>query len=101
MLQSSWACEPRLPSLSSGAQGPQLLKSAHLKPMLQNKRGHLNEKPAHHNKQQPCLPQLEKACVQQQRPSAAKNREITILKIIRLNEITDGKAEKHVQMLAL
>ncbi|KAJ8779787.1 hypothetical protein J1605_012274 [Eschrichtius robustus] len=33
------------------AQVPQLLKPAHLEPMLHNKRSHHNEKPVHCNKE--------------------------------------------------
>ena len=32
---------------------PQLLKSAHLEPVLRNKRSHRNEKPAHLNEEEP------------------------------------------------
>ena len=37
------------------ARMPQLLKPAHLEPVLRNKRSHCNEKPAHHNEEQPPL----------------------------------------------
>ena len=37
------------------AHVPQLLKTAHLEPVLRNKRSHFNEKPAHHNEEQPPL----------------------------------------------
>ena len=37
------------------AREPQLLKPAHLEPMLPNKRSHRNKKPAHHNEEQPPL----------------------------------------------
>ena len=33
----------------------QLLKPVHLEPVLRNKRSHYNEKPAHHNKEEPPL----------------------------------------------
>ena len=33
-----------------------------------------NEKPAHHNEEEAYLPQLQKACVQQGGPRAAKNK---------------------------
>ena len=42
---------PQLLSLRSGAREPQLLKPAHLEPMLHNKRSHRNEKPAHRNEE--------------------------------------------------
>ena len=37
------------------AQVPQLLKAAHLVPMLHNKRSYHSEKPVHHNEEQPLL----------------------------------------------
>ena len=36
---------------SNKARVPQLLKPAHLEPMLRNKRSHRNEKPMHHNEE--------------------------------------------------
>ena len=33
-----------------------------------------NQKPTHHNEEQPYLPQLQKACVHQGGPCAAKNK---------------------------
>ena len=44
-----------------------------LEPVLCNKRGHCS-RPMRHRKEQPCTMQLEKAHVQQQRPSMAKNK---------------------------
>ena len=38
--------------------------------------GHCKKKPVHHSEQQPRSPKLEKACMQQQRPSATKNKQI-------------------------
>ena len=69
---------PQLLSLRSRAREPQLLKSARLEPVLRNKRGHRNEKPAHHNEEQ--RPphrrslQLEKAHAQERSPHTAKNK---------------------------
>ena len=54
-----------------------------LEPGLRNKGNHSNEKPAHHNEEYPCSLQLEKACVQQQRPNAAKNKLIKRKKLKR------------------
>ena len=51
----------------------QLLMPAYLKPMFCNKRSHQNEKLSTVMKSSPSSPQLEKAHMQQQRPSAAKN----------------------------
>ena len=42
---------PQLLSLHSRAREPQLLKPAHLEPMLRNKRSHHSEKPAHCNEE--------------------------------------------------
>ena len=50
----------------------QLPKPVSLEPVLHNKRSHSNDKPA--TKSRPCSPQLEKACVQQRRPNATKNK---------------------------
>ena len=46
-----WACTLEPMSHSYWAHVPQLLKPAHLKPMLRNKRSHHNEKPAHCNEE--------------------------------------------------
>ena len=45
----AWALEPA--SHNYLAHVPQLLKPAHLEPMLLNKRSHRSEKPAHHNEE--------------------------------------------------
>ena len=47
MPRSNKARAPQLLSLHSRAREPQLLKPAHLEPVLRNKRSHRNEKPAH------------------------------------------------------
>ena len=65
---------PQLLSLRSRAHMPQLLKLTRLEPVLHNKRSHRNEKPVHHNEEQPRSLQLEKACAQQRRPNAAKTK---------------------------
>ena len=46
-----WACALEPASHNYWAHVPQLLKPAHLEPVLRNKRSHRNEKPAHHNKE--------------------------------------------------
>ena len=70
-----WACALQPASHNCWARMPQLLKPTHLEPVLCNKRSHCNEKPVHHNKERPPpSPQLEKACTQQRRPNAAKNK---------------------------
>ena len=51
MPRSSYDHAPQLLSLSSRACEPQLLKPMHLQPVLRNKRGHRNGKPAHHNEE--------------------------------------------------
>ena len=45
----------KLVSHNYWARVPQLLKPAHLEPVLRNKRSHCNEKPTHRNKEQPPL----------------------------------------------
>ena len=52
----------------------QLLKPVNPEPMLQNKKSHHNEMPTTTVKSSPCLSQLEKACMQQQRLNLAKNK---------------------------
>ena len=75
MLQSNWAHAPQFLSPPSKAHELQLLKPLPLEPVLHNNRNHRNEncttmrRSAH-------LRQLEKACVQQQRPSTTKNKQI-------------------------
>ena len=72
MHHNYWACTLEHTSHNYWARVPQLLKPAHLQPMLRNKRGHRN-KTTHRTKSSPHSRQLEKAHVQQRRPNAAKN----------------------------
>ena len=51
MPWSNEARAPQLLSLRSRAREPQLLKPAHLEPVLRNKRSHCNEKPTHHKEE--------------------------------------------------
>ena len=51
MPRSNWARAPQLLSLCSRAHAPQLLKPAHLEPVLHNNRSHPNEKPARCNEE--------------------------------------------------
>ena len=60
----------QLLSLCSRAREPQLLKPMCLEPVLCNERSHRKEKPEHRNEEL----QLEKAHMQQRRPSEAKNK---------------------------
>ena len=70
-----WACALEPTSHNYWAHVPQLLKPAHLERALCNKRSHRNEKPAGTTtKSNPWSLKLEKARVQQWRPSAAKNK---------------------------
>ena len=49
-----WAQVPQLlnpRATTTEAHVPQLLKPAHLEPVLRNKRSHDNEKPTHHNEE--------------------------------------------------
>ena len=59
MPWSNQARAPQLPSLRSRAREPQLLKPAHLEPMLCNTRSHHNEKPTCRN-EDPAQPQINK-----------------------------------------
>ena len=81
MLQSNWAREPQLLSLHSRACEPQLLspRAATTEARVPGARAPQQEKPLQRSphtarKSSPRLLQLEKACVQQQRPSVAKNK---------------------------
>ena len=75
MRHNYWACALEPASHNYWAHVPQLLKLTRLEPELHDKRSHRNEKPVHRNKEQPPpSPQLEKACAQQRRPNAAKNK---------------------------
>ena len=51
MPQSNEARASQLLSLCSRAREPQLLKPAHLQPVLCNKRSHRNERPTHPNEE--------------------------------------------------
>ena len=51
MHHNYWACALELTCHNYWARMPQLLKAAHLEPVLRNKRSHCNEKPAHCNKE--------------------------------------------------
>ena len=68
------ACALEPMSHNYWAHVPQLLKPAHLEPVLHDKRSHRNEKPVHCNEEQPLLAQLGKASMQQQKPNTAKNK---------------------------
>ena len=46
-----WACALEPVSHNYWAHVPQLLKPAHLEPVLRNKRSHRNEKPVNHNEE--------------------------------------------------
>ena len=50
-----WACTLEPANHNYWARVPQLLKPTRLEPVLHNKRSHRNEKPAHHNEEQPSL----------------------------------------------
>ena len=51
MCHNYWDCDLEPASHNYWAHVPQLLKPTRLEPMLHNKRSHLNEKPAHRNKE--------------------------------------------------
>ena len=58
-------------SRSNEACASQLLKPVTLEPVLRNKTRHCNGKPANQLESNPHVPQLEKARLQQQRPTTA------------------------------
>ena len=75
MRHNYWACTLEPASHNYWDRMPQPLKPARLETMLRNKR----EATAMRSlctatKSSPCLPQLEKACVQQRRPNTDKNK---------------------------
>ena len=51
MRHNYWACTLEPASHNYWAREPQLLKPAHLEPMLRDKRSHRNEKPAQRNEE--------------------------------------------------
>ena len=55
MRRSSWARAPQLQGMLSGAHEPQLMKPAHVQPMLHGRGGHHSVKPAHHSGDWPPL----------------------------------------------
>ena len=79
MCHNYWASSLESESHNYWAPMLQLLKSASLEPM-HHKRSHCNEKLAQHNKEQPHSPQLEKAWMQQWRPTTAKYTNKSFLK---------------------
>ena len=75
MHHNYWACALEPTRHNYGARVPQVLKAARLEPMLHNKEKPLQwEAHAPQRSVAPLSPQLEKACAQQQRPKAAKNK---------------------------
>ena len=60
---------------STEARAPQLLKPAHLEPLLCSNRSH-RKKPTRCSEEQPSLPTTEKASTQQRRSSTAKNNDL-------------------------
>ena len=63
---------------STEARAPQLLKPAHLEPLLCSNRSHRKEKPTRCSEEQPSLPTTEKASTQQRRSSTAKNNDLIL-----------------------
>ena len=51
-----------------------------LEPLLPNKRGHHNQKPVHHNEEEPPLAETTEKPEQQWRPSTARNKLIKLKK---------------------
>ena len=73
MSTGNWACASQLLSSQSRAHKVKLLNPMYLQPMLHDKKSHHDEKPKHRNGEEPCSPQVEKAQMQQRRPTVAKN----------------------------
>ena len=67
MCHNCWACPLQL--VSHNYWSPWALES-----MIRNKRSHHSEKPVHRNQSSPCSPQLEKAHMQQRRPTQHNQR---------------------------
>ena len=63
------AAEPALCSPGAATTEPVCLE-----PVSYHERSHHHEKSSHGDGEEPCSPQLEKACVQRPRPTAAKNK---------------------------
>ena len=76
MCHNYWACALEPWDWNYWAQELQVQKSAHLKPVLSNKRSHCNEKPPHLNIELPPVTATSKKPMQQQRPSTSKNKQI-------------------------
>ena len=80
-----WACTLEPTSHNYGAQVPQILKPMRLEPVRLEPVLYNKEKPPQreaHAPQRtvaPHSPQLEKACVQQRRPNAVKNKKIKFI----------------------
>ena len=74
MPRRNQARGPQLLRLRSIAREPQLLKPTRLEPVLCNKRSHPMRSPCTATTSSPRSLQLEKACAQQRRPNAAKNK---------------------------
>ena len=61
-----WACALEPMSRNYWARVLQLLKPVCLEPVLRNKRSHHNEKPVHHNEEQPLLAATKTQCSQKE-----------------------------------
>ena len=61
MPWSKWARAPQLLIRHSGAHVSQLLKPVRLDPVLLSKRSHRNEKPVHHNEEEPPIPRTKES----------------------------------------
>ena len=74
MCPSYWACALEPTSHNYWACMPQLLKPAHLEPVLHNREGTAMRSPRTAMKSSPRSPQLEKARAQQRGPNTAKDK---------------------------
>ena len=76
MPWGNWARAPQLLSLHSRAREPRLLRPVHLEPVLPNKRGHRNERPAHNEEQSPLSATREKPVCSNEDPTQPKINKI-------------------------
>ena len=82
-----WACALEPVTHSYWARMPQLQKSAHLEPMLRNKRRRCNEKPVHRNEEQPLL-----AATRESPRAAMKTQHSQINKLINFKKKKERNA---------
>lgn len=80
VYHNCWPGAPEPRNHTSWTHVLQLLKPAHLKPVLRKKRRHCSEKPLHRNEEQSPLTAAREKPAEQQRHSTVKNKENDFLK---------------------